>query len=74
MIIIRHWPIASHSRREVLLAESADFELEQKVLKWPNSPHYNTNKLKLTAYADAFTDPKDKHSITQHFYSAIQIT
>ena len=74
MITIRHWPKASHSRWEVLLAESANFELEQKALKWPaNSPHYNTNELKLTAYADAFTDPRDKHSITQHFYSAIQI-
>ena len=74
MIIIWHWPKASHSWREVLRAESADYELKQKALKWANSPHYNTNELKLTAYADAFTDPKDKHSITQHFYSAIQIT
>ena len=73
-----HHPTLTNSQsiawREVLRAESADYELKQKALKWANSPHYNINELKWTAYADAFTDPNDKHSITQQFYSAIQIT
>ena len=66
--------VTSQEWRESLFG--ATDGLEQKELKWPNSPHYKMNNAKkFSSVCDGVhNNPKDEYQLTSDLYTTTQIT